>query len=104
MLTVNARIKDAKAKCGKWSRQIKVLVEKMTQIKTISKQTLVRQHDLKLRELSGEQSPVSRSFPPATLLVLTARLSFYPSAWSALVCGVEWQMERKTPCFLRLRE
>lgn len=44
MLTVNARIKNA---TGKWSRNIKFLVDKMTQIKTISKPTLVRQQGLK---------------------------------------------------------
>ena len=48
MLTVSASIKDARGKCGKWGRKIKVLVDKMTQIKTIWKQTLVRKQGLKI--------------------------------------------------------
>jgi len=71
------RIRDAGGKCRKWSRKIKALVDKMSQIKKISKQTLVRQQHLEISEsLLGRKVMFAIRFSPTMLLILTTHLSF----------------------------
>lgn len=80
MLAVNVSIRDAGGKCRKWSRKIKALVDKMSQIHTVSKQTLVRQQRLEISEslLGRKVICLPFVFSPSMLLILTTHLSFHP--------------------------